>query len=544
MAHVSWRIAARRRLHEARQGYRIYSQRLWFYPLLFVAAALTLYAATTVLDRAISLLVDDSETNILFVFTGGADAARSVLGSIATAWTTILGVVFSLTAVILQLASNKYTSELIPRIRRDSITQMTLGSLVGTVVYSLMVLSTVRTSSGPGGDFVPYIGVTLALVFAGIALLLTITFIAHLSRQIQGDFLTSGLAKDGVEALDRLTAPTGWTGVRVVDPPEKPARAREHVAVTGVRDGYVQGIDWGPLLWALRHALRRAPEGCSIRVDLERSINDRLYRGDRLGRVALEADDKSNETAELGAELAAWIRTIYELSSQRTVQRDVYYALEQLSDTGVKMSQNGDVDVVRGCLAGLTKLYGAISDRQIPHAVEITEGENKAIVSIAYRPLRRGVLRSLERFFSQSLSMRYESAVETFFYDTAELVRSLIHSHQEADVEKERLAESLDLLLPALLKLYGSITSSYRDSELLVEGTRRWLAAVEPALEAGGPRVESLVGFLSECRRAAGEGPAAEVIREGLRSFEASARRRADARLVAIIDDQDAESSR
>lgn len=79
---ASWQTPVRRKLHDARQGFRIYSQRLWFYPALLLAVALALYAVTTMLDRSLSVLVNsNSGTAILFIFTGGPDAARSGLRS-------------------------------------------------------------------------------------------------------------------------------------------------------------------------------------------------------------------------------------------------------------------------------------------------------------------------------------------------------------------------------------------------------------------------------------------------------------------------------
>ena len=75
-------------------------------------------------------LVDDPTPSSPLVqalfFSGSTDAARSVLAAIAGAWTTIMGVVFSITMVVLQLASSKYTSQLIPRFEQDRITQATL----------------------------------------------------------------------------------------------------------------------------------------------------------------------------------------------------------------------------------------------------------------------------------------------------------------------------------------------------------------------------------------------------------------------------------
>lgn len=214
-----WRSAIRRRLLAARQRYRLYSQKLWFYPILFIAAAVILFVGTTLLDHRVSVLGQSPNLGAisLILFAGSAQSAHSLLGAIAGAWTTILGVVFSITVVVLQLASNKYTSQLIARLERDTITQVTLGSFIGIVTYSLLVLKTVKPQDAPGGVFIPFIGVNVAIFWAVFSLVLSVLFIHHLSRQVQGNVLIGGITRDGIEAVDRLSPSTtrGW--VRAVD---------------------------------------------------------------------------------------------------------------------------------------------------------------------------------------------------------------------------------------------------------------------------------------------------------------------------------------
>lgn len=91
----------------------VFRQQIVFYPLLFIA------------------------TTVLLVFGGGGNPARSVHTTIAGSWATILGVVFSMTMIVLQLASTAFTSEVVSRIKRATISQVTLGCFVGVVTCDL-----------------------------------------------------------------------------------------------------------------------------------------------------------------------------------------------------------------------------------------------------------------------------------------------------------------------------------------------------------------------------------------------------------------------
>ena len=76
---------------------------LWFVPSILVVAAVVLFAITYALDRA----VDNHAFGLpSWVNTGGTDAARTILTSIAAAVITVVGVVFSITILALNSAGD------------------------------------------------------------------------------------------------------------------------------------------------------------------------------------------------------------------------------------------------------------------------------------------------------------------------------------------------------------------------------------------------------------------------------------------------------
>lgn len=525
------KVRARRQLHRARNLYKVYSGKLWFYPLVFIVGALALFVVTTVLDHRLSLLDGGYNFGLtaLLLFAGSARSASSLLGAVAGAWTTILGVVFSITMVVLQLAGGKYTSQIIPRIEGNKITQITLGAFAGLIVYSLFVLRTVRTPDSPGGAFIPYIGVNLAIFWAVVSLVLTLMFVYHLSREVQGRILAQGVAREGIRAMGYLSAPTARKGVRAADPPDPAENGEEGVEYPAINTsgGYVQSVAWEPLLWAVREALVQLPEGARLRVQLDRNVYEGVSRGDRLGSVTL-----SEGPAEIGEELAAWVRSAYQIFDLRSVRRDPYYAVEQLRDTGVKTAQNGDADVVNNCLEGLVLFYEAAADYHMPRMIEVSAGDRRALVSFREQHLREIVLASVEDVFSQALGMQYRSAIRNFFPLTGGLVERIVRRRDAAIKDGSetscrragRLEESLSMLLDRMEKLYGEVSSQHGDTEQLARGTERWISAARVALEAGGPPARRSVAFLINCHEVAQDQRSAELLSEALHSSEQAAR--------------------
>ncbi len=96
---------------------------VWPLPTLGVALAVVLGVALPQLD-AVTVLPDGLTG---YLFGGGADAARSVLGTIAGSLITVTALTFSLTVVTLQLASSQFSPRLLRTFTRDRVVHLTLA---------------------------------------------------------------------------------------------------------------------------------------------------------------------------------------------------------------------------------------------------------------------------------------------------------------------------------------------------------------------------------------------------------------------------------
>ena len=115
-------------------------RRFWrpFWVLPVVICGLALVAGV-----AIPLIDDSLVGAVPSVFRGGPQGARTLLGSIAGAMISVTGLVFSVTIVVLQLASSQFSPRIIPQFLASRITQLTLGFFMATFIYSLTVMRAV-----------------------------------------------------------------------------------------------------------------------------------------------------------------------------------------------------------------------------------------------------------------------------------------------------------------------------------------------------------------------------------------------------------------
>jgi uncharacterized membrane protein len=172
---------------------------LWLVPMLEVLAALALYAATHVLDRA---AYNHSLTLPSWVIQGDADAARAILTALAAAVITVVGVVFSIMIVTLTLASTQFGPRMLRNFIRDRGTQFTLGTFVATFVYATLVLISIAPGAHGRPNFVPHASITVSVGLVAVSMGVLIYFIHHIASSIQLPQVIASIARDLSRAID------------------------------------------------------------------------------------------------------------------------------------------------------------------------------------------------------------------------------------------------------------------------------------------------------------------------------------------------------
>ncbi len=184
---------------------------LWFFPT--IAAIIAIFLSTAVLWADDQLGLAHESIDSPWLFGAGVDGARGVLGAIAASVITVIATVFSITIVALQLASGQFTPRVLRQFTSDRINQTVLAAFIGTFIYSLLVLRSVRSStelspSSEGGAtvtvpaFIPVVGVSVAILLALVCIALLILFIHHMANQTQVAFILARAAGDALGTVD------------------------------------------------------------------------------------------------------------------------------------------------------------------------------------------------------------------------------------------------------------------------------------------------------------------------------------------------------
>jgi uncharacterized membrane protein len=170
---------------------------LWLVPTLLTLAVVALFAITYTIDQA---AYHGDLTLPAWMNEGSADAGRQVLSAIAAGVITVAGVVFSVTIVVLTLASQQFGPRMLRNFIRDFGTQVSLGAFVATFVFSVLSLGSINSSSAR--QFVPHLTITVCLFLLLVDVAVLIYFIHHTAVTIQLPQVMAGISADLHAAID------------------------------------------------------------------------------------------------------------------------------------------------------------------------------------------------------------------------------------------------------------------------------------------------------------------------------------------------------
>ena len=157
--------------------------------------------------------------------------------------------VFSVTIVVLTLASQQFGPRMLRTFIRDLGVQLSLGAFVATFFYAVLVLSSI-TDTGPHGPFVPHLSITVSLAMLLVDVLVLIYFIHHVAVTIQLPNVIASISKDLGKAIEEQFPRHVAVGA-VAGPPLGEVRRRletEGVEVAADKAGYLQLVRYEELV--------------------------------------------------------------------------------------------------------------------------------------------------------------------------------------------------------------------------------------------------------------------------------------------------------
>ncbi len=352
-------------------------------PLIIVLLGIVLATLFIYIDSFIIL----SQKGILnFIFIGGPESARSVLSTIAVSMLSVAGIVFSITLVVLSMASSQFGSRLLRNFMYDKLNQIVLGTYLSTFIYCLIVLRSVKSYTNL--EFIPNFSIVMSIILAISNVILLIIYIHHVSVSIQVDQVISEVNRNLNDNIKKVFS--DYSTEKHLEADEKHFKELKNTlsfseSVKNKDNGYLQVMDNDILI--------------SIAQD-----NDLvLFNNYRPGHYLVDDVElvKIYSNQKVGDDVKEKIRKAFVLGKVRTPIQDPEFAIDQMVEIAVRSLSTGINDPFTAitCIDNLTATLCYLTKIQFPSAylfddegqirIKVNPIEFSGIINAAFNQIRQ-----------------------------------------------------------------------------------------------------------------------------------------------------------
>lgn len=291
----------------------------WFYPALFSLVSVALAFALIQADR---MGAAEWLNDVSVIVPARPDGAANMLTVIAGSMIGVASTVFSITIAAVVYASGTYGPRILINFMEDRGNQLSLATFIGTFVYAITVLRTVRAEDEAPANlgeavattlpgFVPQLSLLVAYLMMALSVAVLVFFLNHIPSSIH---INSVLKEIGQRLLEDIADnyPQDHQG-------GEPEPAPGGTPLRTERTGYVQLIDFHEL----EHVAKQA--GCTIALEVR--TGDFVHPGMAMLRVC---------EGTAGEEFEAETRRAFTLGATRTATQDPQFLIDELVEIGLR----------------------------------------------------------------------------------------------------------------------------------------------------------------------------------------------------------------
>ncbi|GGD58127.1 DUF2254 domain-containing protein [Erythrobacter arachoides] len=295
----------------------------WFWPALFSITGAILALAMIWLDRnGFAEWLND----VRWIVPARPSGAANMLGVMASSMIGVASTVFSITIAAVAYASGNYGPRLLTNFMEDRGNQLSLATFIGSFVYALVVLRSVRTEEETASSladaattampgFTPQLSLLVAYLLMALCVGVLVFFLNHIPSSIRINKVLEGIGVRLLEAI-RETYPVEDTLRDAVRPKDGRDLVSQHT-------GYIQLIDFAEL-----QDLAQEHEAM---FSLTARTGDFVHRDLPLMKVSGVDPDA----------IADAVRRCYTLGPTRTPEQDPQFLMDELVEIGLRALSPG-----------------------------------------------------------------------------------------------------------------------------------------------------------------------------------------------------------
>jgi uncharacterized membrane protein len=337
----------------------------WFVPVLMLLLAMVSAIGFIYLDSQNQYTPDGI---LRYLLPASVDSARSILTIIAGAMIGVAGTVFSITLVVVTLASSQLGPRLVRNFMYDKLNQVVLGSYVSSFVYCLIVLSSLKEDES--FKFIPAVSVIAALGSAIAGIILLVVFIHHVSISIQADKVISDISDAMSKSLkklfpDNIGHEEEEKPTQDIDALKKKYTYKQEIR--SLKSGYLQSVDGKGLM------------NSATGKDCVYILHHRP--GDFLVQNIIICEVLSNE--EISDENQKEVYNDFIIGKVRTPLQDAKFSIHQMVEVASRALSPGinDPYTANACIDNLTSVMCYLTQVKFPSPYRYDSEEKLRIIT-------------------------------------------------------------------------------------------------------------------------------------------------------------------
>lgn len=256
------------------------------------------------------------KSNLHWLSLKDASTARIICSTIAGGIFSLAVFSFSMVMILLSQAASQMSNRILGKLIRNRFQQVVLGFYIGTILYALFLLSTIRDIDS--GVHVPAISSYLLISLTIVDIFLFIYFLHYVTESVKFDTIIYRIFKDTEKGLKAACVVRGKELVT--------STAVEGCVVKAFRSGAYEGFDTERLLATCKHY--------NITVSLVHPVRTYMIRG---ATDLLVIEDAKNIPEQFSKDLPA----IIDIGRSHDVTASYYYGFKQLMEIGIKALSPG-----------------------------------------------------------------------------------------------------------------------------------------------------------------------------------------------------------
>ncbi len=282
-----------------------------FYPVIMVIAFLVLSILSITFD--FSEIGMQIKSHLQRLSLRDASTARSIISSITAGIFTLTVFSFSMVMIVLNQTASQLSNRILDRLIGSRFQQLVLGVYVGTIIYSLFLLSTIRDIDQ--GIQIPALSTYLLIILTVLDIFLFIYFLHFITQSVKYEVIIQRILEDTKTSLEQAC--------KLEQPPSETIPIESEHLITATKSGIYQGFD--------THILLGICDDNKCVLQLMQAPGTFVL----IGVPVIKANKN------LPAEIIKKIQEEVYLRSSETVKENYFFGFRQLTEMAVKALSTG-----------------------------------------------------------------------------------------------------------------------------------------------------------------------------------------------------------